>query len=201
LKALQLRFTLGKANIQRSNRTLPMLDTRKQWFRDFPWEKVVEKNQALCQNAEIAAQFGRSYKPTCELWEKTASQALTLGEALEICQQCHEMAPFRFYNSPTFAAIAPLLIADFTNALPGLEAEMVRNTVSHYVAGLIDRKELTGVFRYFDEQGAPERNSVWQRLESFFKFRKKTTPEQKARPPSAAIPESGEIRTQEASGK
>jgi hypothetical protein len=177
-----------------------MLDTRKQWFRDFPWEMVVEKNQTFCKNAELAPQPGRSYKTACELWEKHASQALTLGEALEICRQCHELAPFRFYNSPTFAALARLLLTEFTNALPGLEAEMVRNTASHYVAGLISRKELISVFGFFDEPGALQRSTFRQRLGSFFRIRKPSSPDPEIERRAPVSPP-GKVRSPEVSGK
>jgi hypothetical protein len=176
-----------------------MLDTRKQWFRDFPWEMIVEKNKSLCQRAEIAAQFTGTYKSACELWENAFSRALTLQEALETCRRCHAIGPFRFYNSPTFATMTPLLVADFIQTLPPVEAEMLRNTVRHYVVGGIDRKELGSVFRYFEEP-ASNRKTFWQRIWSFFERRKPGSSDHGGVSASAPLAKGRNVRSPEVSG-
>jgi len=60
---------------------------------------------------------------------------MTLTEALQVCQRCHRLAPFCFYNGNTFAGIARDLIADISTGLVPDEAHILRSIAGHIVAG------------------------------------------------------------------
>jgi hypothetical protein len=141
-----------------------MLGTRKQWLRDRAWDRVAEQNRALCQTAEIGLQLGRNYHTACTLWEKTVQQHLTLAQALDIFRQCHDLAPFRFYNTPTFAVLARELASEVAEGLPAVEGEILRNTLEHYAVGTISRNELVTVCRSFESDKAPRKASFWRRF-------------------------------------
>ena len=116
------------------------------WLEPFDWEFVTEVNRGLCK------QKGALHKPTSGghaaarvLWETNASKKMSLTEALQICQRCHRLAPFCFYNGNTFAAIARDFIPEISSSLPPDIAHVLRSIVGHIVAGTvtdIEEKEL-----------------------------------------------------------
>ncbi len=74
---------------------------------------------------------------------------MSLGEVLELFRSCYELAPFTFNNGNTFASFAKILVEDWANTLPAVEAQIVRTTVSHYAAGHVGKKELAQVLEHF----------------------------------------------------
>ena len=129
-----------------------MKPTHRQWLLAAPWETVLTVNKALCQ-----AQ-GTSHQPkpnACDaarqVWEKAVQQSMPLEEVLDVCRRCYEMAPFVFNNGNTFAAIGRTLVEDWLKTLPPVEAQIVRTTVAHYIAGLIGKKELLQVLHHFEK--------------------------------------------------
>src|SRR5438477_11255364 len=127
------------------------MDTENAWLNSFCWKTVEEINQSLCEQHHTAFQTnGKSYQAVRELWEKTSAQRLSLNDVLDLCRRCYEMAPFIFNNGNTFAAIAKSLVDDWMKTLPSVEGQIVSNTVGHYVAGVISKKELRKVLRHFE---------------------------------------------------
>jgi hypothetical protein len=81
-----------------------------------------------------------------------------LIEALTVCRKAQEDGAFTFNNGNTFAAVARGLVDDSLRNAPAVEAQIIRTTISHYVAGTIGQKELQQVLSQLAsvlEQSAP----------------------------------------------
>ncbi len=110
------------------------------WLAPYSWEFVTAQNALLCQAK------GALHKPTSEgheatrrLWEAQHAKALTLDAAVALCRQCHQMAPFCFYNGNTFAGIIRDVVRGLD--LPPVQAHLVRSLVGHIVAGVSTGEE------------------------------------------------------------
>jgi len=126
---------------------------QKQWLGSMPWEKVLTLNQNLCEAQKTAHEpKAKSLEAARQLWEKSVPKAMSLAEVLEICRRCQDIGPFIFNNRNTFAAISKTLVEDWACCLPSVEAQIMRTTVSHYVAGQIGKKELLQVLRHAETQ-------------------------------------------------
>jgi hypothetical protein len=125
--------------------------TEKQWLASVPWQNVLSINLALCQaqKTEHKPNAG-GYVAAQRAWEAALPNQMTLPEVLEICKKCHDLAPFVFNNGNTFAAIAKTLIEDWLRNVAPLEAQIIRATVAHYVAGLVGKRELMKVLDHFE---------------------------------------------------
>jgi hypothetical protein len=115
----------------------------KAWLTDWPWETVTAINSALCKEKNAL------HKPTSEghetarkLWEGSRHVKMPLRRALDICRECHKLAPFCFYNGNTFVAIGRTMVQDSLRKLTPLKAQVLRSVVGHYIAGTAGDKEL-----------------------------------------------------------
>ena len=121
-----------------------------------PWETVLNINQSLCQAQNTSHQPKvNSFEAARQLWEKSIPRAMSLLEVLEICRKCHELGPFVFNNGNTFATISKSLVEDWGRSLPPVEAQILRTTVSHYVAGQVGKQELLQVLRHVETRWIP----------------------------------------------
>jgi hypothetical protein len=134
-------------------------EIKKQWFKAMPWDRVLSVNQNLCeaqkdpQNPIVHTVREESGPKARQLWENAVSNSMTLFEAIEVCRRCCDLAPFVFNNSNTFASLAATLVEDWLNLLPSVEAQIVRNTICHYVADhIVRRRELVSVINHFAKQ-------------------------------------------------
>lgn len=127
-----------------------MKSIERQWLESVPWESVLSINKALCQaqQTEYTANE-KSLAAAQKCWEAAVNKGMTLPEVLAVCRKCFELAPFVFNNGNTFASIAKTIIEESARDLPPLEAQIVRTTVSHYVAGLVGKRELLGILAHF----------------------------------------------------
>ena len=128
-----------------------MKSVEKVWLEEVPWESLVEINKALCraQQVEFTTNAkGLSIAKQC--WEGAVKESMTLADVLQVCRKCHDAGPFVFNNGNTFGSVAKTLIQEWLNNLPPLEAEIVRATVSHYVVGLVGKRELGDVLKHFE---------------------------------------------------
>jgi len=126
-------------------------ESQKQWLGAMPWEAVLSINQNLCQAQKTEHQpKAKSFEAARQLWEKAVPKAMSLAEVLDVCRQCQDLGPFVFNNRNTFAAISKTLVEDWIRGLPALEGQILRTTVSHYVAGQIGKKELLQVLRHVE---------------------------------------------------
>lgn len=114
---------------------------KKAWLELYDWEFVTATNAALCQPKKAL------HKPTSDghdrartLWEQTHRREMLLGEVVELCRQCHRLAPFCNFNGNTFAAIARSLVD--TLKLRADEAHVVRSMIGHVVAGTASAVEI-----------------------------------------------------------
>lgn len=116
---------------------------KRRWLKDWPWETVVVINAGLCKEKNaLHHPTSDGYQPARELWESSRTRELTLRKALDICRECHKLAPFCFYNGNTFVAIGRTLIQALLRKMSPLEAQAFRSVVGHYIAGTAGAEEL-----------------------------------------------------------
>ena len=123
--------------------------TVQDWLARYSWEFVTAQNLLLCYAK------GALHKPTSDghdatqtLWNSRYREQMTLSSAVDLCRQCHRMAPFCFYNGNTFTAIIRDVIRTIT--LPPDQAVVIRNLAGHIVAGVASEEE-ESAFRAFCE--------------------------------------------------
>jgi hypothetical protein len=120
---------------------------KRAWLEPFTWELVDAANLALCRAKKaLHKPTSDGYEPARKLWEELHRQELWLDEAVELCRQCHRLAPFCNFNGNTFAAIARQLTQELK--LPADRAHIVRSWAGHIVAGTADEEE-TSQFQHF----------------------------------------------------
>ena len=103
-------------------------------------------NAGLCkQKNALHKPTSEVYKPAQKLWETSRERELSLRETLDICRQCHKLAPFCFYNGNTFAAIGRTMIQDLPRKMSPVKAHGFRSVVGHYIAGTAGAEELAKV--------------------------------------------------------
>jgi hypothetical protein len=115
---------------------------RRPWLKHIGWETVVASNEHLCQGGNaLHKPTSDGYEPTKALWIENCERELELAEAIEICRQCHRMAPFCFYNGNTFVAI----IRDCITRAPDFSAAQIalaKSLAGHMVAGTAEPEEI-----------------------------------------------------------
>ena len=118
----------------------------KPWLALFDWEIVTEINRGLCkQKNALHKPTSDGHSPAKILWGKNQPAKLSLTDALQVCLQCHRLAPFCFYNGNTFAAIARDFIAELSPGLAADQTHILRSIAGPIVAGTatdIERKQL-----------------------------------------------------------
>jgi len=124
---------------------------KKRWLKDWPWDTVVTINAGLCQEKNaLHKPTSDGYTPARTLWESSRKRELTLREVLDICRECHKLAPFCFYNGNTFAAIGRTIIQELLQKMPPLKAHSFRSVVGHYIAGTAGTDELSKALENLD---------------------------------------------------
>lgn len=124
---------------------------QRQWLASVPWQSVLSINQALCQTQKTEHKPApKGHGAAQQAWEAAMPKPMTLADALEVCKNCYNLAPFVFNNGNTFAAIAKTLIDECLEEVPPVEAQIIRTTVAHYVAGLVGRRELAKILDHFE---------------------------------------------------
>ena len=119
---------------------------KKRWLKDWPWQTVVTINVGLCKEKKaLHKPTSDGYAPAQKLWESAGQREQTLRETLDICRQCHKLAPFCFYNGNTFAAIGRTIVQDILQSMPAVKAHAFRSVVGHYIAGTVGTDELLKV--------------------------------------------------------
>ena len=117
---------------------------KKRWLQDWPWETVVTINAGLCQEKNaLHKPTSDGYAPAHKMWESSRACELEVRQVLDLCRQCHKLAPFCFYNGNTFAAIGRTLIQDLLRKMPPTKAHGFRSLVGHYIAGTAGASELS----------------------------------------------------------
>jgi len=113
----------------------------KPWLADFSWEAVTVINSQLCETKHAL------HKPTSDghdtaqsLWKSYYRKAISLAEAVELCRECHRIAPFCFFNGNTFVAIIGIAIQK-VKGLDVTERYVLQSIVGHIVAGTANAEE------------------------------------------------------------
>jgi hypothetical protein len=116
---------------------------KQAWLKHLGWETVVASNAQLCESGNaLHKPTSDGYEETKAFWIENYERELTLAEAVEICRQCHRLAPFCFYNGNTFVAI----IRDCMAHVTGLNAQQItlaKSLAGHIVAGTAEPEEIT----------------------------------------------------------
>jgi hypothetical protein len=134
-----------------------VLNLERKWLATVPWQVVEATNRDLCQKDEQPHEPNPpGYETARRLWEGTAEKELKLREVLDVFRQVHKLAPFKFFNGNTVAALARSMMSGVVDQLPSVQAEMARSTVSHYVVGAIKAGELESVLGHV--------GGIWRRL-------------------------------------
>lgn len=140
-----------------------MKNSDKQWLNAVPWDSVLLLNKSLCQAQKLdPLTNAKGYDKAERLWQGAVRKTMNLRDALDLCHEAFDLGPFTFNNGNTFAAIGRTLIEEPLKMMPPVEAQIIRTTVCHYIAGLIGRKELLQVLRHFEEMldAAPPSDSA-----------------------------------------
>jgi hypothetical protein len=132
-----------------------MAGLSKKWLQVVPWETVVSINAALCDARKaLHKPTSDGYAPAKELWERKRLQQFTLPELLQICFQCHRLAPFCNYNGNTFVSIVKTLLDDALGRVPPDQAHILRSIAGHIVAGTatgIEERQLDSMLAALEE--------------------------------------------------
>jgi hypothetical protein len=129
-----------------------VLDLERKWLAAVPWQTVVTVNQELCQKDEQPHEPNPpGYENARRLWEEAEAKNIKLLDALDLFRKVHKLAPFKFFNGNTVAAVAKTMMSESLNGMPSVEAQIARSTVSHYVVGAIRASELEDVFAHVSE--------------------------------------------------
>ena len=110
---------------------------------------VVAVNQELCQkDQQPHGPNSPGYEAAHRLWEETLPRTMSLRQALDVYRQTHKLAPFKFFNGNTVAAVAKMMMGDVLQGMPPMQAQMARSTVAHHVVGAIRAGELEEVLAH-----------------------------------------------------
>lgn len=111
------------------------------WLSPYSWDFVTAQNAILCQAKNAL------HKPTSDghaqtkiLWDNLHQEQMHLEKAVDLCRQCHRLAPFCFYNGNTFAAIIRDVIGGID--LTSEKAYIARSLAGHIVAGVASEEEV-----------------------------------------------------------
>jgi len=119
---------------------------QKHWLEKFSWDVIVEMNRQACQAGKVVHEpKPEGHDQTRATWETAMGREQTFREAVEVCRECHRLAPFRYFNGNTFAGIARVLSQEVCKGMGPTKALMFRNAVGHYVAGVIGSEEFDQV--------------------------------------------------------
>lgn len=73
------------------------MGTKRAWLEQYSWNFVTAQNAVLCmQKNALHKPTSDGHDATKALWESQHATAMTLAEAVDLCRQCHRMAPFCF---------------------------------------------------------------------------------------------------------
>jgi len=125
------------------------MNTKALWLQPFSWDFVVAQNEILCrQKLAHHGPTSDGHADAKERWETGREREMTLYEAVEICRQCHRIAPFTNFNGNTFVAIARILVKRLD--LESTQESLARSLAGHIVAGVASEEEVQA-FREFCE--------------------------------------------------
>lgn len=111
------------------------------WLADFSWDAVTAINAQLCAAQKaLHRPTSDGHESARELWENTFHKETTLADAVELCRQCHRLAPFCFFNGNTFAAIIGVALRQLPQ-LDRAERNVLQSIVGHIVAGTAHPEE------------------------------------------------------------
>jgi hypothetical protein len=125
--------------------------TKKAWLAPYSWDFVTAQNAVLCQAKHaLHKPTSDGHGPAKTLWESRHLAPMSLDEAVDICRQCHRLAPFCFYNGNTFTAIIRDVISNL-----GLEEGQIillRSLAGHIVAGVASEEENAAFLKFLQSE-------------------------------------------------
>ncbi len=145
-----------------------MTHQTRPWLGAVPWQTVIDTNQKLYKSIQEEGQREAvshpmtqpNYEQAQMLWERARQRPMTLTEALQQCRQCHDLMPFTFNNSETFADVAVIMVDELLSRFTSIQAQILKNTLRHFVTNGIAKKELEKVLRHLDAHAGASRAAV-----------------------------------------
>jgi hypothetical protein len=135
--------------VGKANKGLFVKNSEKKWLEPASWENVLSVYQTLCQGQKLDPFRTKSnFEKAQQHWENNTGKPLSLLQALEVCQKCHEMRPFVFHNGNVFATVSKQLVDGWAKTLPSVEAQILQTTIGHFVTGQVGRKELARILDF-----------------------------------------------------
>jgi hypothetical protein len=123
-----------------------VIEQKREWLSGVSWESIVGLNRTLCQAQKMEALVNaKTFSASQDSWQRAATKAMDLVEALTLFREARDRSPFTFNNGNTFAALARGLVENALRNAPAVESQIIRTTISHYVAGTVGKKELQQV--------------------------------------------------------
>jgi hypothetical protein len=129
-----------------------VLKSQEKWLAATSWEAVVAINQELCKGDKNSPHRpGKGADSVKKQWEINMARGMTFREMVDFFRQCHDQAPFAFFNGNTFAQVLREVMKRLAGSLPTHEAKMLESSVTHYVAGSIKTAELDAMCSHADK--------------------------------------------------
>lgn len=113
---------------------------KKAWLGKVPWLVVIEINRILCEpKGAFHGPSSDGHERTKALWGAKYMTEMPIIDAIQLCRECHRLAPFCNFNGNTFVAIIRKVIA--ISGMPAEKSALFRSLASHVVAGIADQQE------------------------------------------------------------
>ncbi len=117
------------------------------WLKDFKWDIVVELNRQRCEQSNaLHKPTSDGYQTAKKTWEGSCQKIQDFREAVELCRECHRLAPFCNFNGNTFAEIAKVTGRDIYLRLNRALAKQFQSAVGHYVVGVLGEDEFRTIY-------------------------------------------------------
>ncbi len=124
------------------------LQGRAYFLQNRDWASVTAVNRGLC--ARGGAQHGpnqEAYEAVARDWEDWRKSELRFEELLDLLRECHQRAPFLFFNGNTFGEIGRTLATAVFADLAIVRRKEASSAVAHYITGVLDRDLMVTVLR------------------------------------------------------
>lgn len=121
---------------------------RAQFLKNWSWQSVISINRGACERGR--AQHGTNSETagaSAAEWETVRSQALSLGESIDLLRRFHKQAPFLFFNGNTFATLGRELTFALLSDLPPARKREAGSAVAHYIAGVLEKEEMESIVK------------------------------------------------------
>ena len=123
---------------ERGRRQPASLQSRTKFLANWDWASVTEIHAGLCQRGGAQPGLNPETHAAVEKdWEEKRAATLSLVEVLWFLRQCHQRAPFLFFNGNTFAEIGRAFATALFSDLPFQRRKEASSAVAHFITGVL----------------------------------------------------------------